>query len=255
MAITITEIRNLTNPAIDPITDKAKLKDFKPQDNFATKIINEKGTHADWTSFNTTDNIQVTWNNGTKALYRGVGGKIELGGEATANKGIITISGLSNASKYSVGLNGQIDIGPTPPDPKNVPVSVSVRIGNIPTLSNPSGDMLIDFSDKEDGAPGTSIELGALISWIKGQTGDSDATIEIPEVEGEGGETKDLTKFRILFNAFHFNITQKPFDFDVSSEDGDTITFGNFTIKKVGFRVTNETVTLPAAKETEALPE
>lgn len=251
MAITITEIRNLTNSAIVPITDKAKLKDFKPQDNFATTIINEEGTHADWASFNTTDNIQVTWNNGTSAVYRGVGGTVKLEGEAGTGKGKITISSLSNASKYSVGLNGQIDIGPTPADPKNVPVSVSVRIGNIPTPSNPRGDMLIDFSDKEDGAPGTSIELGALINWIQGQTGDSEATIALPEIKDDAGAPKDLKKFRILFNAFHFNTTQNTFDFDVSSEDGDSITFGNFTIKKVGFRVTNEAVALPAAETSE----
>ncbi|WP_299210115.1 hypothetical protein [uncultured Dokdonia sp.] len=247
MAITITEIRNLTNTASDPITDVAKLKNFKPQDNFATTIINESDTHADWGGFAPNDNIQVTWNNGEKAVYRGVGGSIKLTGATTANKGIVTISGLSNASKYSVGLNGQIEIGPTPAEAQNPPVSVSVRIGNIPTLSNPSGDMLIDFSDKEDGAPGTSIELRALINWIQGQTGDSGADIQIPEVNGEDGKEKDLKKFRVLFNAFHFNITQKTFDFDVSSEDGDTITFGNFTIKKVGFRVTNEAVSLPVA--------
>ncbi len=46
--------------------------------------------------------------------------------------------------------------------------------------------------------------------------------------------------FEIIFNEFHFNMTSKTFKFDVQSKKDQSITFGNFTLKEVGFLVTNE---------------
>ena len=249
MAITITEIRNLTDVKIPPITKVAKLSGFDSQGDFTDTIINTKATLTDWDGFTSTDNIQVTWSDeNKKVIYRGVGGFLKKEGEASAGKGTITISNLTDVSKFSLGLNGQIEIGPkvaTPTDPVAV---ISVRIGNL----NPRRDWIIDLSDRQDEAAGTSVRLDSLIAWAGGQTGDDTTAVAIPQTGDEAsGDTPELKDFTVEFNAFNFNVTQKTFDIDVSSKKGDAITFGALTIKNVGFRVTNEAVAIPAVETSE----
>lgn len=249
MAITITEIRNLTDGKIPPVKTVAKLSGFSSQGNFIDTITNIEATLENWDGFTSTDNIQVTWSDeNKKVIYRGVGGILKKEGETGPKKGKITISGLMDASKFSLGLNGQIEIGPkieTPTDPVAV---ISVRIGNL----NSRRDWIIDLSDKQDGAAGTSVRLDSLIAWAGGQTGDDTTNVAIPQTGDEAeGNTPALEDFTVEFNAFNFNVTQKTFDIDVSSKKGDAITFGALTIKNVGFRVSNESVALAAASTEE----
>lgn len=230
MAITISKIENLSNN-ITPITDVTELAKFDNNGAFAEKITAANVTAATWANFATAnDNIQVTWSNGATVVSRAVGGTFAQTGTT------ITISGLANASKYSVGVNGQLTIGPEGNDA--AAAIVNVRVGNLVTKINPKGDWIVDFSDKTDDAGGSEINLKVLIDWIKRNTGDA-AVPELPAVKGEDGTDKKPEDFIILFKDFYYNITQKTFDFWVTSKEGQTIKFGNFTIKKVGFRVTN----------------
>lgn len=222
MAVTITEIKNLTTSAT---VDAAALANFSFKGT-ATDTITIKGDAPDWKP---TDNIQVTWTDGAKAGGRAVSGMLDK-----ENK---VITGLVDVSKYSVSVNGQLGIGPeTKPDA----VLVSVRIGNIPSEKNPKGDLIIDFSDKQDGAPGTAIKLNELVGWIQGKSGDKTA-VSFPPGQGDGKDVKD---YEIEFKEFYYNVTQNTFDFNVQSKEGNEIKFGNFTIKKAGFRVTNTPVTV-----------
>lgn len=229
MATKIAEIKNLTN---NTVIENSELAKFDNQTTFSGIITNTSAAVANWNDFDENDNIQVIWKNtaGNKVICRAVGGKITKDGTK------VTISGLMNVSEYSVGINGQLGIGPAA-NPEAV--LLSVRIGNL----NPPKDWIIDFSDTEDGAPGSSIKLKELVGWIQGKTGDNNPdSIKYPDIEGD----KDASDFLIEFKDFYFNITQKTFDFNVESKDGDEIIFGDFTIKKVGFRVTNTPVTVGA---------
>jgi len=217
MALTITEIKNLTTPAT--VTDLGNYS-FKGTTT-DTITIKKEAAELGWKA---TDNIQVTWSEGTN-VKRAVNGTLD-----SANNAII---GLVDVSKYSVGLSGQIGIGP---ESNEEAVLVSVRIGNIPSERNPKADWIIDFSDKQDGAPGTYIKLNELVAWIQKRSGDN-TKVSLPPVK-EGG--KDLNEFTIEFKEFYYNITQNTFDFNVQSKEGDSsVELGNFKIKKVGFRVTN----------------
>jgi hypothetical protein len=238
----ITEIRNLTNNTVTiPKTD---FEQFDNKEAFSETITATIETLTKWNKIKLDDNIQVTWDNGDRA----VGGTVKI------DKKEVTISGLILVSKISMGLNGQIKIAPkTEPDPvKNPTAVISVRMGNIPSDVNPNGDWLIDLSDKQDGATGTSVRLDSLITWIGSQTGDDTTDVAIPQTGDEASDQPKLEEFTVEFNQFHFNITQKTFDIDVSSKKGQSLTFGNFTIENVGFRLTNEPISLPA---TPALPE
>lgn len=220
MALKITEIKNLTTSAI---VAEADLTNFSFEGT-STDTITIKGDIPEW---NSTDNIQVTWTDGVKAGGRAVSGMLDK-----ENK---KITGLLDVSKYSVSINGQLGIGP---EANPEAVLVSVRIGNIPSERNPKADLIIDFSDKQDGAPGTSIKLNDLVGWIQGKSGDKTA-VSFPPAQSDG---KDIKNYEIEFKEFYYNITQNTFDFNVQSKDGDEMKFGNFTIKKAGFRVTNTPV-------------
>lgn len=228
--MTITEIKNLSSN-IPAITEATELAKFDSNGTFAEKITAENVTAATWTNFATAnDNIQVTWANGATVVYRAVGGTFALSGTT------VTISGLANASKYSVGINGQLAIGPEGNDA--AAAILNVRMGNLVTKVNTKGDWIIDFSDRIDDAGGSEINLKVLIDWITKNTGDT-AAPQLPDIKGEDGTSKKPEDFIILFKDFYYNITQKTFDFWVTSKEGQTIKFGAFTIKKVGFRVTN----------------
>ncbi|MBW8683013.1 hypothetical protein [Chitinophaga rhizophila] len=228
--MTITKIENLSRETT-PLP-KAEIDRFASQTLFAEKI-SAKNVSADaWQQFATAnDNIQVTWSNGTTEVIRAVNGTLVVDGTTA------TISGLTNASKYSVGVNGQLTIGPEGNDA--AAAIVNIRLGNLISKLNPKGDWIIDFSDKTDEAGGSEINLQVLIDWIKRNTGDSTVP-QFPAIkDANGATTKEPKDFIIQFKDFYYNITQKTFDFWVTSKEGQTISFGNFTIKKVGFRVTN----------------
>lgn len=217
MAVRITEIKNLTNAAAIPA---AELTNYSFKGATTDTITFKNDVPEGW---KVTDNIQVTWSEDAN-VNRAVNGTLDITNKA--------ITGLVDVSKYSVGLSGQIGIGPkTNPEA----VLVSVRIGNIPSERNPKSDWIIDFSDKEDGAPGTYIKLNELVEWIQSKSGDKAAVSFPPSEDGN----KKIGDYTIEFKEFYYNTTQNTFDFNVQSKDGDTIQFGNFTIKKVGFRVTN----------------
>jgi hypothetical protein len=226
MALKITKIRNLTAKKDLKADDLTK---FNHQTEYSDTISTEVTIAENW---NSNDNIQVEWSEGTE-LIRAVGGTFKKVGA------IVTISGLDSVSKYSFDVNGQLSIGPEAnPDA----VVLSVRIGNRPSAQNPKADLIINFSDTEDGAPGTSIKLNQLVDWIKGKAGDTEV-VEFPKKEG-GDPASQPENFEIEFKKLYYNITQNTFDINVQSKADTQMTFGNFTIKKVGFRVTNTPVTL-----------
>ncbi|WP_452600605.1 hypothetical protein [Pontimicrobium sp. MEBiC06410] len=248
MAITISEIKNLTKGTTTAITDKPKLKDFDKQGTFSATIVNKKATLTDWDGFEAGDNIQVIWKDGTKVVARGVGGTIKKEG-TEAGEVVITISDLTDVSKYSVGLNGQMEIGEEG-NPSKAAL-VSVRIGNLKTKENPKADWIIDFSDKTGKAEGSEIDVKTLIAWIQKKTGDNNKP-ELPAIKDKDGNDKSVEDFIIEFKDFYYNITQKVFDFNIASKEGNEITFGDFTIKNVGFRVTNNAVTIEETTEEES---
>jgi hypothetical protein len=228
--MTISEIKNLTKNTT-PITNATELAKFDSKGAFAEKITAQNITVDTWKDFATAnDNIQVTWSDGATVIARAVNGTFSQTGTT------VTINGLADASKYSVGVNGQITIGPEGNDA--AAAILNIRLGNLITKQNPKGDWIIDFSDKTDDAEGSEINLKVLIDWIMKNTGDTNAP-QLPAIKGDDGTDKKPEDFIILFKDFYYNITQKTFDFWVTSKEGQTIKFGSFTIKKVGFRVTN----------------
>ena len=241
MSVKINEIKNLTTGKV--ISDAAENGKFDVQESFSETIIASDVDAEKWKGFSdATNNIQVSWTgDGDKVIARGVGGRFEI------KEKKVTIKGLVNASKYGVGINGELLIGPE--DKKEVAV-LRVRVGNLVTKQNPSGDWIIDFSDKTDSEEGSGINLQQLIDWIKEKTKD-DVQPDIPPIKEEGDEeAKEPKDFNILFKNFYFNITQRTFDFWVVSKGDESITFGDFTIRKVGFRVTNvATAAAPPALE------
>ncbi|PKV50557.1 hypothetical protein ATE84_2616 [Aquimarina sp. MAR_2010_214] len=238
--IKITEIKSLSNKnkAITIKEYKDELEKFnKYEGKFHNTIEIDNAAEALWKNFEEKDNIQVTWSEGEgenkKTKYRAVGGTINKKG----NK--IEISGLKDVSKFSIGFNGKIAIGPEGGDADAA--LLSVRIDDFVTEENPKGDSIINFSDTTGGTEGSEINLKVLLEWIKGKTGDQ--SVELPSIPGD----KEPKDFIIEFKKFYFNMTQKTFDFNIQSKEGKEITIGDFTIKKVGFRVTNVPV-LPEPK-------
>jgi hypothetical protein len=162
------------------------------------------------------------------------------GGVLTYSNKTVTIKNLNTRPKLSLNFTGQIAIGAKPDGkPADNPVYLSVRFGN---MSNADQDWIIDFSDKSDGAPGSTIELGALIEWIKGKLKSDRPEMVIPTEAQESLSPDKLNKFIIEFKEFHFNINKKTFNISVKSKGNQQITFGDFIIYDVGFQITNEDV-------------
>ena len=101
---------------------------------------------------------------------------------------------------------------------------------------------MIDLSDRQEGNPPSSLNVSALIKWVKGKASEQAEPEIDPEIKtGDGTPLKDKLKtFIVNFEQFHFNITKKTFDIDIRSAAGSEITFGAFTLKEVGFQLTNE---------------
>ncbi|GGH59185.1 hypothetical protein HNQ91_000578 [Filimonas zeae] len=246
MPTTIKLIKNLTTKKEAP---PAELTKFDIQAGFADTITAAGFTATAWADFaGDNDNIQVTWQDETeKLIARGVGGRFAI------KEGKIVISGLKNASKYSAEVSGELAIGPKGDD--KAAALLRVRIGNMVSDTNKSGDTIINFSDKTDSvAGGSEINLKVLIDWILESSKDKTSKPELPKIEDGNGGVKKPEDFVIVFKNFYYNITQNTFDFWVESKAGSEITFGNFTIKKAGFRVTNMAATAEVKEKPKALP-
>lgn len=231
----ITEVKNLTKSK--SITDQAELDKFGDVTGFTDKLTSATATAATWADFAAADNIEVTWKDGDKVVARGVGGTYSL------NDKTVTITGLANASKFTIGVNGEIAIGPKA---GNAAAIVRVNMTNAVSEQNPKGDTIIDFSDKTNNAEGSVINLADLLVWLKDNTGTSD-DVKVPDVKDTAGNPVKAESFQIQFKNFYFNITQRTFDFWVVSKAGQSIQFGNFTISNVGFRITNIAAPVAAA--------
>jgi hypothetical protein len=236
MEVTITTIRNLTLKADLAVAEVAK---FSNQTGYSETISGEATIPNNW---KTTHNIQVKWGDDKTVVTRAVNGSITKEGTK------VSINGLIDVSKYSFGINGKLSIGP-----KNKPdaVSLSVRVGNIPSAQNKKADWIIDFSDTVDGGDPSTIKLNELVEWIKDKSGDTDVEVEFPKAEEAKTDADKPENFEIEFKKFYYNITQNTFDFNVESKDGNEMRFGAFTIKKVGFRVTNAPLAFEEPKAVE----
>jgi chemotaxis protein histidine kinase CheA len=133
--------------------------------------------------------------------------------------------------------------------------TIRIRVSNM----NPEGDWIIDFSDKGE----SSVNVGAVIRWIQNKNSGEKSTAGNPELpSGEGFDIKDkdgevidfstVQDYNIDFKSFWFNLTKKIFKIDVQSREGDHLNIGPFTIKKIGFTLTNQAS--PAAYQ-KLLPE
>jgi hypothetical protein len=245
---TVTEIRNLTKsksiaPAGDIVVEQTVLEKFVlSEDDEKVEVVGTFSAKIPEDFANANDNIEVSWTEGA-TTRRAVGGKLFLNKDRTT----ATISNLVDVSKYYFGLTGQLKIGTADA------VVLSVRIGNIQAPH----DWIIDFSDKEDGAPGSEIKLNELINWIKEKNKDANPEFVLPDVKKPSDdpnkpredEKLKTDNFTIEFQKFYFNITQKTFDFWVTSKKDESITIGDFTIDQVGFRVTNVPLPSPIAEK------
>lgn len=235
VTITIAKVRNITT-GTDITIDASKLS----SQQFFSADLTGTLTTAPTPLPASTDDIQVIWQQKkdqepATTKFRAVGGTMSY--DATTK--LVTITGLKDVSKVKVGLSGVLDIGPAPTEqvPNPEVARISVRIGNINELNQ----WIMDFSAKSDAAPeGSYIKLKALLDWVKDKA-PTDGDADLPQVGAEGSQSAlDPSTFTIVFNEFHFNIDRKTFNIDISSKAGDSITFGAFTIRQVGFRVTNE---------------
>jgi hypothetical protein len=232
MPLTIKSIKNLTQSQELPDLNISLDDSILEITNDLTTTMTVVDTDGKLVSFtpSDTDNIEVNYQitnaeGGTKEV-REIGGSYKYVGKSAI------ISGLKPVPKMSMQFYGQLAIGKPLTDKQKPPVNLSVRVGN---MSNKHQDWIIDFSDKVDGAPGSSIELTSLIAWIQDKNKTSE-TVGLPK-DAKG---PDIKQFLIRFDEFHFNITQKTFNIKVQSEDKSTITFGDFEIMKIGFQITNE---------------
>jgi hypothetical protein len=242
MAFAITEIRNLSAGVDIYLTGDEKA--FTLKDNFEkfTEGGNAPGATVSFTTKNDVgaiaglkDVIQVTWEEtvGNKKTARFAGGHFDkLNGRA------FTISGLQDYSSVTVDFFGTIEIGPKPVNGQQAPgvAAISVRVGN----NNPGRETIIDLSDGDKGDK-SSLDLAGLIAWVS-ENGLGETTLPaLPEsTDANAGEKPDPKKFILDFNAFRFNVTRKAFRFEVESQDGQELKFSVFTLKKVGFLITNE---------------
>lgn len=196
--------------------------------------------------FKAKDEVIVTYtegNDSTKPI-------IKEGTYTITDNTKISITGLKDVSGMTVNFVGRIKVGdPNADANSNEAVMLSVRFGNM----NKNRDWIIDLADRTNGAPGTYIKLTELIAWINRQNTDSknteisgSNTASTVVLEKPGGLSDDdfnkidKEDFTIEIKALRFNITQKTFRIEVSSKQDETITFGAFTILKVGLLLTNE---------------
>lgn len=152
-----------------------------------------------------------------------------------------TLSNVEPVASFGLNINGKLEIKDPKVPPEGAPTAIiSVRMGNMGKGTN--RQWVIDLSDKQDGNPPSNLNVSALISWAKAKANEQSEPEIDPEIKtGDGVALKDkLQTFIVNFEQFHFNITKKTFDIDIRSTEGSEITFGAFTLKEVGFQLTNE---------------
>lgn len=152
-----------------------------------------------------------------------------------------TLSNLEPVPGFGLSINGKLEIkDPAAADSDPSSAIISVRMGNMGKGTN--RQWVIDLSDRQDGNPPSSLNLSALIKWVKAKSKEQSEPEIDPEIKtADGTPLKDkLQTFIINFEQFHFNITKKTFDIDIRSAEGSEITFGAFILKEVGFQLTNE---------------
>jgi hypothetical protein len=283
MATKVTEITNLTQPnSIGPEGGTSNIK--LPQKKLEQFTVLKKGASVNVVAEGLTvegmdnfaeasDNIQVTWTDNGGKTHRGVGGRWAKEDDT------ITISNLLDVSQYSVGLTGKLAIG----EDENKAALISVSIGNLNPArewiinfsDKQDGDKgtyiklvaLINWikeKNKQDTQEVTYPKIKTLpaannkaaenpdnkskevtnnaLAENQGSTPDGAENKKPEVVEVKAVEPKD---FVIEFKSFYYNITQKTFDVWVASKENESISFEGFTIKNVGFRVTNVPIPLP----------
>lgn len=171
------------------------------------------------------DNIQVTWENG-----RAAGGRII----STAAK-TFSIIELEDYSRVFMEVKGQMEIG-KPDGP--AAVTLSVRAGNM------HNDTIINFSDQEDGANPSKINITDLIAWLGGKSDTPEKDIALPAGPDDAPD-KPKPSFSVEFKKLYFNVTRKSFNIHVESDPTSSLTIGPFTLKSVSLKITNEALPLP----------
>ena len=152
-----------------------------------------------------------------------------------------TLSSLEPVASFGLNINGKLEIKDPAATAVDAPTAIiSVRMGNMGKGTN--RQWVIDLSDRQDGNPPSSLNVSALINWVKAKANEASSPEIDPEIRtADGTPLKDqLQTFIVNFEQFHFNITKKTFDIDIRSAQGSEITFGAFTLKEIGFQLTNE---------------
>ena len=241
--MTITKIKNLSNSAELSEDDLKKFVDTK----FSDTITSTKAIEAiDWSA---ADNIEVTWTQeeGDKVTTRAVGGSWSSDSKKA------NIKGLVDVSKYSISVNGKLDLEIEVVDPKDSAnkikeklATLSVRMGNLPTSQNPSNDWRIDLTDKEDGRDGSTIKVEKLIAWMstKIEPGNLPKDLSSANIPGKdsGNEVEKIKSLEIVIENFNINITEGTFDVNMKSSVDSKLVIGAFTISDVGLRLTNRAI-------------
>lgn len=236
MAISDLKIRNLDGTApVEIATAKLPANKLKTEANGAKLVWSSITEDPQFPKLKV---LEVSWtdDNGSNSV-RGNGDNAKYDGTAKT----FTITDLSPVSSFGLSVNGKLKIK----DPKTGPedpatATISVRIGNMGAGTNKQ--WVIDLSDKQDGADGSSLNVTALIAWAKEKAGDTSDPKLDPEIKDKDGVAVQdkLKDFIIDFREFHFNITKKTFSIDVRSQKGASIVFGAFEITEIGFQLTNE---------------
>lgn len=219
----------------------------------AAKATSTDGTSFAWTEINT----DPFPNGAFPKLYRvdwtdEKGNNQAKGFEHSYADKTFTLSNLEPVASFGLNINGKLEIkDPNAAQPDPPTAIISVRMGNMGKGTN--RQWVIDLSDRQDGNPPSSLNVSALIKWVKAKANESSEPEIDPEIKTKDGTPlKDkLQTFIVNFEQFHFNITKKTFDIDIRSAEGSEITFGAFTLKEIGFQLTNEVRTekKPAPKE------
>jgi len=172
--------------------------------------------------------VEVSWTAAEgKTALRGDGSKAAY--DAVAKT--FTIPNLSPVTPFGLNFSGKVEIK-DPKKPKETPAAATlkVRIGNMG--KDTRGQWVIDLSDKEADGPPSSVNVSVLLAWLQGQA--STEQPDTPPMENP----KQLEDLVVIFDEFHFNITNKSFDINVHSTG--SLKIGAFEIKDLALQLTNE---------------
>ncbi|KAA3640101.1 MAG: hypothetical protein DWQ02_02580 [Bacteroidetes bacterium] len=159
--------------------------------------------------------------------------------------GVMEIEDPNNAEALKRAKASAADVGKTADEITSAPTArISISVGNM----NPDGDWIIDLSNSQVEGGGSYIDIRALIDWVKSKDTSLTKDPALPDsqevvLKDKNNQSLDLPtieKYRIEFKDFWYNITKKTFKIDVQSKSGDELTIGAFTIKQLGFTLTND---------------